>query len=312
MRQADDQPANTGSVGTSEKAGGRSWPTSGVRSIPPGLHIVATPIGRLRDITLHALDVLAGADAIFAEDTRVTRRLLDHFGVTTRIDSYHEHNAQVARDAILIRLRRGECVALVSDAGTPLISDPGYKLVRAVRAEGLPVHTAPGPSAVTAALSVAGLPTDAFLFAGFAPAKSTARRRFFQRFAEVPASLVFFESGQRLAESLADMFAVFGAREAAVARELTKRFEEVRTGPLGGLAAHYAEQPAPPKGEIVVLTGPPLQAEPWSQDAVDAALKEALARLGVKAAAAEVAGAAGLPKREVYQRALLLKDASGE
>ena len=224
--------------------------------IAPGLHVVATPIGNLRDITLRALGTLAAADAVVAEDTRVSRNLLAHYGIATPLVAYHEHNAAAMRPVLLARLQKGERLALISDAGTPLVSDPGFKLVARSGGAGLPVTSAPGPSAVLAALVVAGLPTDRFFFEGFLPAKSGARRARIAELASIPGTLVLFESPRRLAETLADLAAVLGPRQAAVARELTKHFESVRRGALDRLAADY-ERDGPPKGEIVLLVAPP-------------------------------------------------------
>src|SRR3954454_23991903 len=220
-------------------------------SIVPGLHVVATPIGNLGDISLRALGTLAAADAVLAEDTRVTKTLLAHYGITTPLVAYHEHNAEEMRPRVLARLRAGEALALVSDAGTPLVSDPGYKLVEAAAEEGLKVVAVPGASAVLAALVVAGLPTDRFFFEGFLPPRSAARRERMEALKPVPGTLVFFESPRRVAEMLADAAAVLGDRPAAVARELTKFYETVRRGGLAGLAETYAQEDTP-KGEIVV------------------------------------------------------------
>jgi 16S rRNA (cytidine1402-2'-O)-methyltransferase len=275
--------------------------------LAPGLYVVATPIGNLGDITLRALETLAAADVIACEDTRVTRKLLDRYGITTALTPYHDHNAEAARPKLLARLAAGDAVALVSDAGTPLVSDPGFKLVRDARAAGHPVTTAPGSSAVMAALSIAGLPTDRFFFEGFLPAKETARRARIAELARIPSTLVLFESGPRLAASLADLAAGLGGREAAVCRELTKLYEEVRRGDLATLAGDYAAADEP-KGEIVVVIAPPT-AEQVRDDDVDAMLRSALDRVSVKDAVAEVTAASGLPRRAVYQRALeLAKD----
>jgi 16S rRNA (cytidine1402-2'-O)-methyltransferase len=274
-------------------------------AVAPGLHLVATPIGNLRDVTWRALDTLAGADVIACEDTRVTRKLLDHYGIETPLTPYHEHNAAEARPRLLGRLGDGGAVALVSDAGTPLISDPGYKLVRAVQEAGFAVTALPGASAVLTALGVAGLPTDRFFFEGFLPPREGARRARLGELARIPATLVVFESGPRLAASLADLAAVLGPREAAVCRELTKRFEEVRRGDLAALAQHYATADAP-RGEIVVVVAPPPEEAPPEAEEVDALLRQALARASVKDAVAEVAAATGIARRDVYQRALAL------
>ncbi len=273
-------------------------------ALAPGLYLVATPIGNLRDITLRALDVLAGADLILAEDTRVTGKLLTVYGLSKRLERYDEHAAARIRPKALAALAEGARVALVSDAGTPLVSDPGYRLVVEAVAAGVAVFPIPGASAALAALSVAGLPTDRFLFAGFAPPKSAARRTFFEGLAGVRATLVFFEGASRLGPSLADMAAVFGARPAAVARELTKLHETVVRGDLTTLASDPAL--TAPKGEVVVVVGPPSEAALRPHDA-EAALCEALARLSPADAAREVAAATGLPRRDLYRQALALK-----
>ena len=267
--------------------------------------MVATPIGNLRDITLRALDVLGGVGRVYAEDTRVARKLLDAYGLRPRLHAYHEHNAEAARGEILAALGAGESVALISDAGTPLISDPGFKLARAVIAAGHRVYPIPGASALLAGLVVAGLPTDQFLFAGFLPPKQHARRAALEGLAGVDASLVFYETGPRLAESLADMADALGDRPAAVARELTKLFEETRRDTLQALAAHYAQAGAP-KGEIVVIVGPPLTTD-VSEEALDAFLRAALSRGGVKDAASEAARDLGVSRKRAYARALELK-----
>jgi 16S rRNA (cytidine1402-2'-O)-methyltransferase len=278
-------------------------------SSPPleaGLYVVATPIGNLRDITLRALDILAAADRVYAEDTRVAMKLMDAYGLKPKLGAYHEHNAEAMRDVILDALGRGESVALISDAGTPLISDPGFKLARAAIEAGHRVFAIPGPSAALAGLVVSGLPTDRFLFAGFLPAKQAARRSALAELANTDATLIFYEAGPRLAESLADMADALGARSAAVARELTKLFEETRRAPLGELAAHYASAGAP-KGEIVVVVGPPLPKREVSDESLDAFLAGVLAQ-GVKEAASEAARELGVPRKRAYARALELKD----
>ena len=280
-------------------------PSEKDKVLAAGLYLVATPIGNLRDITLRALDVLGAADLVLCEDTRVGGRLLHAHGISARLERYDEHSGARARPKILERLAQGERIALTSDAGTPLISDPGYRLVREAALQGSAVFAIPGPSAVLSALTVSGLPTDRFFFAGFTPPKSAARRALFAELATVPASLVFYETGPRLAASLADMAAVLGPREAAVARELTKLFETVVRGSLPSLAADPSL--AAPKGEIVVVVGPPLEQPAASVQEIDAALMEALGRLGVAAAAAEVANALRLPRRELYARALELR-----
>jgi 16S rRNA (cytidine1402-2'-O)-methyltransferase len=274
--------------------------------IAPGLHIVATPIGNLRDISFRALATLAAADGVLAEDTRTSKTLLAHYGITTPLYPYHEHNAEQMRPKILGKLREGGKLALISDAGTPLVSDPGYKLVADVVAEGLAVTGIPGPSAVLAALVLAGLPTDRFFFEGFLPPKAAARRGRLTELAAIPGTLVFFESPRRLAEMLADAAAVLGARPAAVARELTKFYENVRRGPLAELAAHYeADEEA--RGEIVVIIGPPGADELTpAGDVIDERLRAALASVSLKEAVAQVAAETGQPRRKIYARALEL------
>ena len=273
--------------------------------MPPGLFIVATPIGNASDITLRALEILGQVDLIACEDTRVSAKLLAIHGITTKRLAYHDHNADRMRPQLLARLAAGERIALISDAGTPLISDPGYKLVRDAVAAGLRVHTAPGASAALAALVLSGLPSNRFLFAGFLDAKSLARRRELTELSRLEATLIFYESAPRLAASLNDMAEILGDRPAAVARELTKLFEEVARDGLVALARRYAEA-GPPKGEIVIVVGPPLDAPPAAEEDIDALLKEALGRASVRDAAAEIAARLGLPKREVYARAVAL------
>jgi 16S rRNA (cytidine1402-2'-O)-methyltransferase len=274
-------------------------------ALAPGLHLVATPIGNLRDITLRALEVLAAAQLIACEDTRVTRKLLDHYGITTPLTPYHDHNATAARPKLLARLAAGGAVALVSDAGTPLISDPGFKLVREAHAAGHAVTALPGPSAMLAALTVGGLPTDRFFFEGFLPVKPGQRRARIAELARIPATLVLFESGPRIAASLADLAAGLGSREAAVCRELTKLHEEVRRGDLATLASDHAAAD-PPRGEIVLVIAPPPSEESTGASDLDALLRDALDRLSVKEAVSEIAAVTGQPRREVYQRALAL------
>jgi 16S rRNA (cytidine1402-2'-O)-methyltransferase len=282
----------------------------GARSPSPlpeaGLYVVATPIGNLRDITLRALDILSGVSRVYAEDTRVARKLLDAYGLKPKLAAYHDHSGEDARDEILAALAAGESVALISDAGTPLISDPGFKLVRAAVEAGVRVFPIPGASALLAGLVTSALPTDRFLFAGFLPNKPNARREALQAVSAINATLVFYESGPRLAESLADMAAAFGARQAAVARELTKMFEETRRDTLDGLAAHYARQGAP-KGEIVVIVGPPAEAPETSDESLDAYLVDALMRLSVKEAAQAAAAELRVSRNRAYARALVLK-----
>lgn len=274
--------------------------------LAPGLYLVATPIGNLRDITLRALDVLSAADLVLAEDTRVAGKLLSAYGLSAKLERYDEHVADRIQPRVIEALSKGQRVALVSDAGTPLVSDPGYRLVRAAVDAGAAVFPIPGASALLAALTVAGLPTDRFLFAGFPPPKSGARKTFLADLAGARATLIFYESGPRLAASLADMAEVFGPREAAVARELTKLYETVIRGPLPALAADPRLDA--PKGEIVILVGPGREAEASAEDA-DAALADALTRLKPAEAASEVAKALGLPRRDLYRRAMELRKA---
>ncbi len=272
-----------------------------------GLYILATPIGNARDITLRALQALKGCDVIAAEDTRVTSKLLSIHGISKPLIPYNDHNGQQMRPKILARLEQGEVVVLVSDAGTPLVSDPGYKLVREAIAAGANVVALPGPSAVLAGLSLSGLPSDRFLFAGFLPSRDGERKSALDELKGVGATLIFFESAQRLAESLAAMAGVLGDRPCAVARELTKLHEEVRRGSLSELAAHYAKAGAP-KGEVTLLVGPPLKEAPDTAR-IDAALQAALAFMPVKAAADMIAGLTDAPRKQIYARALELKNA---
>jgi 16S rRNA (cytidine1402-2'-O)-methyltransferase len=276
-----------------------------VASAEPGLYVVSTPIGNLGDITLRALSMLASVDLILAEDTRVSHRLLGHYEIETPLRAYHEHNAAEARPEIMRRLSEGQALALISDAGTPLISDPGYKLVLEAVAAGVAVRGIPGASALLTALTVAGLPTDRFFFEGFLPQKSAARRERLNALARVPATLVFYEGPSRLADSLADLATELGPRPAAVARELTKFFEETRRGSLGELAAHYADA-AQPKGEIVIVVGPPAVVQAIAGDDLDEEIRKALASLSVKDASAAVAARTGLSRREIYARAIVL------
>ncbi|HET6519938.1 MAG TPA: 16S rRNA (cytidine(1402)-2'-O)-methyltransferase [Geminicoccaceae bacterium] len=272
------------------------------------LHLVATPIGNVGDLSPRALATLRDADVVACEDTRVTGGLLRRHGVTRPLVAYHEHNAERVRPELLARLCAGASVALASDAGTPLVSDPGYKLVRAAIGAGIGVLAVPGPSAALAALTVSGLPPDRFLFNGFLPARAEARRRAIGELAAVPATLVLFESARRLPATLADLAGALGPhREAAVARELTKLFEEVRRGRLDELAAHYAAA-GPPKGEVAVVVGPPPPAGATADEAeVERALARALEEMSPAAAAAAVAAATGRPRREIYRRALALR-----
>jgi 16S rRNA (cytidine1402-2'-O)-methyltransferase len=273
---------------------------------PGTLYLVATPIGNLGDVTLRALDTLAKSGAIACEDTRITARLLARHGIAKPMIVYHDHNAERVRPRLLDRLGRGEDIALVSDAGSPLVSDPGFKLVREAVARSIPVTAVPGPSAAIAALQLSGLPSERFFFAGFLPAKAAARRRALLDVRDVPGTLIFFETAPRLARALADMADALGARPAAVARELTKMFEEVRRDSLAALARHYAAA-GPPKGEIAIVVAPPGERPVADASDVDRLLRDASARLAPSAAAAEVARATGLPRRELYRRALELK-----
>lgn len=273
----------------------------------PGLYVVGTPIGNARDITLRALDTLRGADLIACEDTRVSRPFLHGFGIAAPLIACHDHNEAEAAERIIAALQDGKVVALISDAGMPLVSDPGHRVVRAVIDAGHPVTVVPGPSAPLAALALSGLPSDRFLFAGFLPAKATERRRAIAALAAVDATLLLFEAPHRLLESLEDLAALLGPRLAAVTRELTKRFEEARRDTLDVLAAHYHAE-GPPRGEIVIVIAPPdANAVAISEEDIDAALRTAMAGASVKEAAAEVAARFGRPRREVYARALELK-----
>jgi 16S rRNA (cytidine1402-2'-O)-methyltransferase len=276
--------------------------------LSPGLHVVATPIGNLGDISLRALATLAAADAILAEDTRVTRVLLAHYGITTPMWAYHEHNAAQMRPRVMTELAAGKRLALVSDAGTPLVSDPGYRLVEEAVAAGFAVTGVPGPSAVLAALVVAGLPSDRFFFEGFLPPRTAARRARLSELAGIPGTLVLFESPRRLAEMLADAAAMLGPRPAAVARELTKLHETVRRGALSELAAHYGGQEEA-RGEIVVLIAPGTASLAGTEDVIDGKLRAALDEVSLKEAVARVAAETGQPRRKVYARALELSRA---
>ena len=276
-----------------------------VDPLPPGLYIVATPIGNLGDLSPRAADTLRRVSLIAVEDTRVSAKLLRHIGAERPMTPYHDHNADRVRPGLVARLA-GEAIALVSDAGTPMISDPGFKLVRDARAAGHNIVTLPGPCAAVAALTLAGLPTDRFLFMGFLPSKEKARADAIAEVAGLRASLVLYESGPRLGAALAALVAGLGDREAAVAREISKTFEQCVTGTLVELAAHYAD--AGPKGEIVIVVGPPGEAAPPEDGEVEALLIEALTRLPVAKAAGEVAKTTGLPRQVLYTRALTLKD----
>jgi 16S rRNA (cytidine1402-2'-O)-methyltransferase len=304
------QARTTSPPGRSDPRPRRSFSLDGyevaVAAIGPGLHLVSTPIGHLGDITLRALSTLAAADLIACEDTRVTRKLLDRYAIAVPLTPYHDHNAAAARPKLLQKLAEGAAIALVSDAGTPLISDPGFKLVRAAQDAGYAVTAIPGASSFLAALTVSGLPTDRFFFAGFLPPKQAARRVRIAELARVPATLIVFEAGPRVAETLADLAAALGEREAAVCRELTKLHEEVSRGPLATLARESAEGET--RGEFVLVIAPPPAVVQPSEDDADALLRAALARTSLKDAVGEVAVATGLPRRTLYQRALALAD----
>ncbi|HEY1711114.1 MAG TPA: 16S rRNA (cytidine(1402)-2'-O)-methyltransferase [Rhizomicrobium sp.] len=270
--------------------------------LAPGLYVTATPIGHARDITLRALDVLHNCDLIAAEDTRVTAKLLAIYGVRKTLSAYNDHNATRERPKLLARLKHGGRVALVSDAGTPLVSDPGYKLVRDAIGEGVAVHAIPGASAALAGLALAGLPSDRFLFAGFLPSRSGERRSALEELKTIRSTVILFESPQRLAESLTDMAAVLGNRPAVIARELTKLHEEISRGLLADLARRYAGEAAP-KGEITMLIGPARDEGP-DLARIDTLLDQALPFMPVRAASELIAGALDIPRRAVYDRAL--------
>ena len=278
----------------------------------PGLYLVATPIGHLGDITLRALETLAGVDVIACEDTRITRRLTERYAISAQLKQYHEHNAEMARPKILERLAKGASIALVSDAGTPLISDPGFKLVREVCAAGHAVIAIPGPSSVLSALSVAALPTDRFFFEGFLPPKQGARRARLAELAKIDATLVVFESGNRVQDTLADLAAIMGTRDAAICRELTKMHEEVARAPVSELAKHADTLET--RGEFVLVIGPPgAGAQMMAQDDLDDLLRSSLKRDSVKDSVAHAVELSGRPRREVYARALeLAKQVRGE
>ncbi|MDQ7017630.1 MAG: 16S rRNA (cytidine(1402)-2'-O)-methyltransferase [Robiginitomaculum sp.] len=278
------------------------------KDLAPGLYLVATPIGNLRDITLRALDVLGGVDRVLAEDTRMSRRLFDAYGLRPKCEAYHEHNADQRRDSVLEALEQGSKIALISDAGTPLISDPGYKLVREAAKRDVAVYAIPGPSAALAALTVSGLPTDKFLFAGFLPPRQSARRRALEALKSTPASLVFYETAKRVLAVLEDMNTVLGPRDAVLARELTKRFETLYRAPLDQLASQIPESEL--RGEMVLVIGPPDDEELWDEAQIDAALTEALAHQRLKSAVDEITKMSGQPRRLVYRRALDLQKQS--
>jgi 16S rRNA (cytidine1402-2'-O)-methyltransferase len=274
-------------------------------SLTPGLYVVATPIGNLRDITLRALDVLSAADRVLAEDTRQTGKLLDAFDISAKLTAYHDHNAAARIPQVLGWLEEGQAVALVSDAGTPLVSDPGFKLVRAAVAAGHDVFPLPGASAVLAGLVKSGLPSDKFLFAGFLPAISAARKRELESLKSIPATLIFFETGPRIKACLTDMAEVLGARDVVLTRELTKRYEEARHGRFDELISSVDADA--PRGELVLLVGPPAQDASWDEARVISALEQIIPEDGVKRASAQVAELSGWAKRDVYALALSLK-----
>jgi 16S rRNA (cytidine1402-2'-O)-methyltransferase len=279
------------------------------RPLEPALYLVATPIGNLGDITLRALETLAAADVLACEDTRVTRVLLNRYGIRQRPTAYHEHNAGEAGPKLIAALEAGKSVALVSDAGTPLVSDPGFRLVGQAIEAGQRVVPIPGASAVLAALTASGLPSDAFLFAGFLPVKDGQKRSRLEALKATPATLIFFESPRRLSDTLAAMADVLGDRPAAIGRELTKTFEEMRTGSLGALAAHYGEAPTP-KGEIVICVAPP-EHQPDQPVDVDRLLRSLVSEMPASKAAAEAARMTGQPKQALYRRLLELRDGDG-
>jgi len=315
--------AKTASINTTEGASGSSERTFSVGgqvlAAPkpvPGLHLVATPIGNLGDITLRALETLAGVDIIACEDTRVTRRLTERYAISALLKPYHEHNAALARPKILERLAQGASIALVSDAGTPLISDPGFKLVREVCAAGHQVIALPGPSSVLAALAVAALPTDRFFFEGFLPSRETARRARLVELTRIDATLVMFESGNRVQDTLADLADIMGARDGAVCREMTKLHEDIRRAPLAELARSAGTLET--RGEFVLVIGPlPKDAQVMAEQELDELLRGQLLQGSVKDAVAHAVELSGRPRREIYARALELakrstKDADGE
>ena len=274
-------------------------------SLEKGLYVVATPIGNLRDITLRALDTLRAADIILAEDTRQSRKLLEAYTIDTPLSPYHDHNAAKRVPGVIKDLKSGKIVALVSDAGTPLVSDPGFKLVRAAVEAGIDVFPLPGASAVLAGLVKSGLPSDKFMFAGFLSPKSGARKTALEEIASVKATLIFFETGPRIAACLEDMSEILGPRDVALTRELTKRYEEARYGSFEDLIVSVKADI--PRGELVVLVGPPKSGDRWSEDEVIAALNVQIPELGVKRASAEIAAQCSWPKRDVYKLALTLK-----
>lgn len=300
---------------STKSASGRRYTIKGVafeaESLAPGLHVTATPIGHLADISLRAVNALAAADEILCEDTRVTGRLLHRYGITAKLLPYHDHNAAKLRPRILSDLKMGKSLVLVSDAGTPLVSDPGYKLARAVIEEGMPLHVIPGASAPLAALTLSGLPSDRFMFCGFLPEKQGERRRLLENLRKVPATLIFFESPRRITAALADIAEVLGTRDVAVTRELTKLYEEAVRGGAEAVGALLGERETI-KGEITLVVSPPGEEAPPAPEAVDQALLEAAAGLPAAKAAALIAHRFGLAKKELYARLLALKDQTAE
>lgn len=274
-------------------------------SLTPGLYVVATPIGNLRDITLRALDVLMAADRVLAEDTRQTGKLLDAFDISAKLTAYHDHNAAGRIPQVLEWLEAGKSIALVSDAGTPLVSDPGFKLVRAAVAAGHEVFPLPGASAVMAGLVKSGLPSDKFLFAGFLPAKAAARKRELESLKLIPATLIFFETGPRIKACLSDIAETLGDRDIVLTRELTKHYEEARRGSCADVINSVTDDP--PRGEIVLLVGPPAENASWDEARVSSALLQIIPEEGVKRASAQIADMSGWAKRDVYALALSLK-----
>jgi 16S rRNA (cytidine1402-2'-O)-methyltransferase len=309
---------STNTPDAAEQAGKRTFAINGQTLSAPkpagGLYLVATPIGNLGDITLRALETLAGVDIIACEDTRITRRLTERYAISAQLKPYHEHNAAEARPKILAHLAQGASIALVSDAGTPLISDPGFKLVREVCAAGFRVNALPGPSSVLAALSVAALPTNRFFFEGFLPPKQTARRARLTELSRLDATLVLFESGSRVQDTLADLAAIMGTRDAAICREMTKMHEDISRASLTELAQSAAELET--RGEFVLVIGPKAEgAQAMTADEVDNLLRDRLVRDSVKDAVAHAVEVSGRPRREIYARALELAkeaDANGQ
>ena len=274
--------------------------------LPPGVYLVATPIGNLRDITLRALDILASADHIVAEDTRQSRKLLQAYGISASLTPYHDHNAAKRAPNLVKLVEGGASIALISDAGTPLVSDPGYKLARAAIDADLDVFAIPGASAVLTGLVSSGLASDAFYFGGFLPPKTSARKKAIQALRSVQASLIFFESAGRLNGTLKDLLSELGEREVAVARELTKKYEEIKRGPLSELIEVLESTKL--RGEIVLMVGPPAAQDKWDEATIDRALNERISEVGVKRASEEIAAMSGHAKRDIYQRALHLKN----